>query len=183
MVHGGAGGVGSAAIQIALGKGARVIGTDFGPKRRRFCQDLGAHLAVDPEVEDLVAAVNDFTAGRGADVVIDTVGGDLFDDSRRCVAFEGRIVVVGFTSGRIPQLQVNRLILRNFTVMGINAMAYQLDYPQIHGRVRQNVIDMCLREEISPAIHCEAKLDELPALFVQLDHGEVLGKAVIKPAP
>jgi NADPH2:quinone reductase len=94
-----------------------------------------------------------------------------------------RIVVVGFTSGRIPELQVNRLILRNFTVMGVNAMSYLLEYPHIHGHVRQEVIDMCLRGQVSPAIHGEFKLDELPAVFEQLDRGEVLGKALIRPGP
>ena len=103
LVHAGAGGVGSAAIQLGKAAGARVIATAGGRRRSQVCRDLGADLVVDYIAEDFVAVVKEVTEGHGADVVYDPVGGDVFDKSRRCIAFEGRLVVVGFTSGRIPR--------------------------------------------------------------------------------
>ena len=101
LVHAGAGGVGSAAIQLAKAAGARVIATAGGPEKVRLCRDLGADAAVDYRADDFVAATLDLTDGRGADVIYDSVGGDTFDRSRRCIAFEGRLVVVGFAGGRV----------------------------------------------------------------------------------
>ncbi|WP_207956270.1 NADPH:quinone oxidoreductase family protein [Rubrobacter marinus] len=89
LVHAGAGGVGSAAIQVARAAGARVISTSGGPEKVRVCEDLGAELSLDYREDDFVDAVKEATGGRGADVIFDPVGGDVFDRSRRCVAFEG----------------------------------------------------------------------------------------------
>src|SRR5215212_10149471 len=101
LVHAGAGGVGSAAIQIAKAAGARVIATAGGPEKVEVCEKLGAEVAVNYKEENFVDVVKEATEGRGVDVIFDPVGGEVFDLSRRCVAFEGRIVVVGFTSGSI----------------------------------------------------------------------------------
>ncbi|MEA2670146.1 MAG: NADPH:quinone reductase, partial [Chloroflexota bacterium] len=94
LVHGGAGGVGSAAIQLGCAAGARVIATASGAERAAVCRRLGADIAVDNAAADFVEVVKEVTRGRGADVVYDPVGGDVFDRSRRCVAFEGRILVI-----------------------------------------------------------------------------------------
>src|SRR5438876_4058680 len=100
LVHAGAGGVGSAAIQLGLAAGARVVATAGGPEKVEVCRKLGAHLALDYREHDFVDAVKEFTDGRGADVIYDPVGGDTYDRSTKCVAFEGRILIIGFTSGR-----------------------------------------------------------------------------------
>jgi NADPH:quinone reductase-like Zn-dependent oxidoreductase len=124
VVNGGAGDVGSAAIQLARAAGARVLADDLGESRAQLCLDFGAHVAVDVADEDLTAAIREFSDGKGADIVVDSVGGEAFVACRRAMASEGRLVVVGFTSGTIPQLKVNQLIFGNYTVMGVNAVFY-----------------------------------------------------------
>src|SRR5215203_552272 len=103
LVHAGAGGVGSAAIQMAKAAGERVIATAGGSEKVGVCKELGAEIAVDYREENFIEVVKEATEGRGADVIFDPVGGDVFDGSRRCVAFEGRIVVIGFAGGRIAE--------------------------------------------------------------------------------
>jgi NADPH2:quinone reductase len=179
LVHGAAGGVGSAAVQLARAQGARVIATEVGPNRVALCERLGAERVIDPTTEPLVAAVMEATEGHGADIVIDTVGGDLFDDSRRCIAFEGRIVVVGFTSGRIPELRVNQLILRNFTVMGVNALIYANDYPDLNRWTREAVIALRMSCAIAPVIDGVSPFEDVPEVFARLAAGEVIGKAIV----
>src|SRR2546423_13960322 len=117
LVHAAAGGVGSAAIQLGKAAGARVIATAGGADKARVARELGADVAVDYKAEDFVAAVKAATDGRGADVVYDPVGGDVFDRSTKCIAFEGRIVVVGFASGQIPQARANHLLVKNYAVL------------------------------------------------------------------
>ncbi len=181
VVAGAAGGVGSAAVQVARAAGARVVAADRGDRRLDFCRALGADAVVDAEnPKDVTAAVAEFTDGGGADVVMDMVGGDLFDESRRFVSFEGRVVVVGFMSGRIAELRTNHLILRNFTVMGVNAMTYLEGHPAIHREARERVVELLEQGEIAPVIHAEYQLTQALAALGDLVGGEVLGKAVIR---
>jgi NADPH2:quinone reductase len=180
LVHGGAGGVGTATIQIASAALGRVIATDLGPDRAALCRQAGAQRVVDMTEESLLDAVEEFSEGHGADVVIDVVGGDAFHDSRRCIAFEGRIVVVGFMSGHIPELKVNQLILRNFAVLGVNAMTYLWEHPDLHRAARQRVVELCASGALAPVIHAEYQPDELWDVLDQLDQRLIQGKAVIR---
>src|SRR6478735_10426826 len=100
LVHAGAGGVGTAAIQLGKAAGARVIATAGGKHKTEVCTQLGADHVIDYRAGDFVDAVKEFTGGRGADVIYDPVGGDTYDRSTKCVAFEGRILIIGFTGGR-----------------------------------------------------------------------------------
>ena len=102
LVHAAAGGVGSAAVQLGKAAGARVIGVVGGPAKASVAADLGADIVIDRRADDFVAAVKDATGGRGADVIYDPVGGDAFARSTKCIAFEGRLLVIGFASGDIP---------------------------------------------------------------------------------
>jgi NADPH2:quinone reductase len=120
LVHAGAGGVGSAAIQIARAAGARVVATAGGPEKVGVCKELGADIAIDYREENFVEVVKEATEGRGADVIFDPVGGDVFDGSRRCVAFEGRIVVIGFAGGRIAEAPTNHVLVKNYSVVGMH---------------------------------------------------------------
>ena len=120
LVHGAAGGVGTAAIQVARAAGAgTVIAIAGGERKRDVALGAGADLAFDTEA-DWVAAVRAATGGRGADVVVDPVGGDAFAGSVRCMAPEGRLLVVGFAAGTIPTIEANRLLLRSIDVVGVN---------------------------------------------------------------
>src|SRR5215218_5775164 len=118
LVHAGAGGVGSAAIQLSKAAGARVIATAGDPEKVGVCKRLGAEIAVDYREENFVEVVKEATDGRGADVIFDSVGGDVFDGSRRCVAFEGRILIIVFAGGRIAEAPTNHLLVKNYSVLG-----------------------------------------------------------------
>jgi NADPH2:quinone reductase len=119
LVHGAAGGVGTAAVQVAKAVGAHVIGVARGQHKRQVALQAGADDVLEAD-EDWVAGVRELTDGRGADIVFDPVGGDRFDQSLRCTAPEGRLLVVGFAEGRIPQVPVNKLLLRHLDVVGVN---------------------------------------------------------------
>jgi NADPH2:quinone reductase len=120
LVHAGVGGVGSAAVQLGKAAGAMVIATAGGPAKKQVLADLGADVAVDYLAEDFVEVVKAVTDGQGADVVYDPVGGDTFDRSRHAVAWDGRLLVIGFTSGRIPTAPANHVLLKNYSVVGVH---------------------------------------------------------------
>lgn len=118
LVHGAGGGLGTATVAVAKALGAHVVGTASSPEKAEAARASGADVVVDPGADDWAAQVREATGGAGIDVVIDPVGGDRFDDTVRLLRPEGRLVVVGFTGGAIPSIKVNRLLLRNATVMG-----------------------------------------------------------------
>src|SRR5205814_2509875 len=120
LVHAGAGGVGSAAIQLGKAAGATVIATAGSDEKTAVCTSLGADHAINYKTHDFAEDVKTITGGRGADVVFDPVGGDVFDRSTKCIAFEGRIVVIGFTSGRIPQAVASHVLVKNYSVVGLH---------------------------------------------------------------
>ena len=97
-----------------------MIATAGGDDKVALCRELGAELAVDYRTDDFVARVKDHTDGHGVDVVYDPVGGDVFDGSRRCVAWDGRILVIGFASGRVPDIPANHVLVKNYSVVGVH---------------------------------------------------------------
>ncbi|MFD7730291.1 NADPH:quinone oxidoreductase family protein [Kitasatospora phosalacinea] len=120
LVHAAAGGVGSAAVQLGKAAGAFVIGVVGGPEKAAVARELGADVVVDRRAGDFVAAVGEATGGRGADVVFDPVGGPAFTGSTKCVAFEGRIVLVGFASGEIPAPPLGHALVKNYSLLGLH---------------------------------------------------------------
>ena len=181
VVHGAAGGVGAAAVQLAKAAGATVIGVDLGADRAKSCLAMGADVALDAtDPGALTGAVREHTGGHGADVVLDMVGGDLFEAARRFVAHEGRIVVVGFTSGTIPQVRVNQLLLRSFAVLGVNALTVLEKYPAVHGEARRAVIDLLGRGAIAPPVAEVRPLAGLVELLGALAARTITGKAVVR---
>ena len=130
LVHGTAGGVGLAAVEVGRAMGATVIATAGGPDKLAFAQPHGANHLIDYSREDIRARVKALTADRGADVVFDLVGGDAFDASLRCINWDGRIVVVGFAGGRIPQVPANILLVKNIAVIGLYWGAYRKREPR-----------------------------------------------------
>jgi NADPH2:quinone reductase len=179
LVLGGAGGVGSAAIQLALAAGARVITTALGAARREACHRLGAQVVVEPTEEDVVGAVEAATEGAGADVIIDPVGGEAFDDVRRCVAFEGRVVIVGFVGGSIPSLRTNQLVLRNFAALGVNNGLYMARRPEVHRAARLDCLALAAAGGIDPLIAGRWPFDRAPEALQALAQGNLVGKAVV----
>ena len=182
LVHAGAGGVGSAAIQIARAAGARVISTAGGAEKVGICRKLGAEIAVDYEQENFVDAVEEATEGRGADVVFDPVGGDVFDLSRRCVAFEGRIVVVGFTGGRIAEAPTNRLLVKNYSVVGLHWGLYNKKIPEFITETHDALIQLYEEGKIDPLIFEIVPFEEVPQKLELLSTRKTYGKLVTKPS-
>lgn len=182
LIHAGAGGVGSAAIQLAKARGARVIATAGGSEKVAVCRSLGADLAIDYTAEDFVEPVKDFTAGRGADVIFDPVGGDVFDRSRKCIAFEGRIVVIGFTSGRIPEMPTNHLLVKNYTVMGLHWGLYEQHRPELYVDAHLELLGLYARGAIAPLVSAELPFEALPEAMARLARRETVGKIVLRTA-
>jgi NADPH2:quinone reductase len=119
LVHAAAGGVGLAAVEIGKALGARVIGTAGGPEKCAVAKEHGADDVFDYKTEDIRKTVKALTDGVGADVIFDPVGGDVFDASLRCIAWEGRLLVIGFASGRIPELKAGIVLVKNISVVGV----------------------------------------------------------------
>lgn len=179
LVHAAAGGVGSAAVQLGKAAGATVIAAVGSPEKVAVAEKLGADFAIDYRTQDLVAEVKSITKGHGADIVFDPVGGDAFDRASRCIAFEGRLVVVGFTSGQIPQARTNYLLVKNYSVVGLHWGLY--------AQVRPDLVDECGREllrlyeegRISPLISRRVSLAHAAEALADVAAGRTTGKSVI----
>jgi NADPH2:quinone reductase len=181
LVHAGAGGVGSAAIQLAKAAGAKVIATAGGQRKTEVCTQLGADHVVDYTTEDFVPVVKEVTGGHGADIVYDPVGGDVFDKSRKCIAFEGRLVVVGFTSGRIPEAPANHLLVKNYSVVGLHWGLYRKHDPAIFGMVHEQLVRLYEEGHIDPLVGQTLPLDQAPAALKALADRGTVGKVVLVP--
>ena len=181
LVHAGAGGVGTAAIQLGLAAGARVIATAGGPDKVQVCKDLGADVVVDYNAEDFVEIVKDVTDGRGADVIYDSVGGDVFDKSRRCIAFEGRIVVVGFAGGRIADAPTNHALVKNYAIVGLHWGLYRKHEPSIIPATHHALVQLWEQGLIDPLIGAELPLSEAPQALTSLGDRGTVGKVVLLP--
>jgi NADPH2:quinone reductase len=179
LVHGGAGGVGTAAIQLAKAAGARVIATAGSDAKVAVCHEIGADLAVNYNAEDFVDTVKKATDGRGADVVYDPVGGDVFDRSTKCIAFEGRIVVVGFTSGRMPTLATNHMLIKNYAVVGLHWGLYRQRAPQLIAECTKTLLQLYAEGKIRPHEGRQAPLADAVALLEEVASRRTTGKAIL----
>ncbi|MGY1633686.1 NADPH:quinone oxidoreductase family protein [Geodermatophilus sp. SYSU D01186] len=181
LVHAGAGGVGSAAIQLGKAAGAKVIATAGGARKVEVCRELGADHVVDYTGEDFVAVVKEVTGGHGADVVYDPVGGDVFDRSRKCIAFEGRLVVVGFTSGRIPEAPANHALVKNYSVVGLHWGLYRTQEPSLIASTHQALTELVQSGQVDPLLGDVLPLDQAPQALARLADRGTVGKVVLVP--
>jgi len=181
LVHAGAGGVGTAAIQLGKAAGAKVIATAGGERKTQVCRDLGADHVIDYTAEDFVPLVKEITGGHGADVVYDPVGGDVFDRSRKCIAFEGRLVVVGFTSGTIPQAPANHALVKNYSVVGLHWGLYRRYEPSLIKTVHQELCRLFDEGAIAPLVGETLPLAELPRAMAAIADRSTVGKVVLRP--
>ncbi len=181
LVHAGAGGVGTAAIQLGKAAGAKVIATAGGERKVEVCRELGADHVVDYTTEDFVPIVKEVTGGHGADIVYDPVGGDVFDRSRRCVAFEGRLVVVGFTSGRIPDAPANHVLVKNYSVVGLHWGLYRTHDPALFGMVHEELSRLYDEGHIDPLVSQALPLDQALQGMQALADRNTVGKVVLVP--
>jgi NADPH2:quinone reductase len=180
LVHAGAGGTGSATIELAVAAGARVLATAGGPAKVARCVELGAEDAFDYRSGDFVEWVEAATGGRGADVIVDPVGGDVFDRSRRCVAWEGRIVVVGFAGGRVADAATNHLMVKNYAVTGLHWGSYRMHQPALVQHCHGELLALLAAGQIHPAVSAVRAFADVPAALTDLTGRATTGKVVIR---
>jgi NADPH2:quinone reductase len=181
LVHAAAGGVGSAAVQLGKALGARVIGTAGGADKCAVARAMGADDVVDYATEDLVTRVKELTDGRGADVIYDPIGGDVFDASRRLVAFEGRILVIGFVAGRFAEAPTNHVLIKNYAVVGVHWAFYRRVAPEWIPRWQGRLNDLWAERKIAPLVGAELPLREAPEALRRLGSRGTTGKVVLVP--
>lgn len=179
LVHAGAGGAGSAAIQLGRAAEARVIATAGGPEKAEVCRRLGADVVVDYTAEDFVPVVKEATDGRGADVIYDPVGGEVFDRSRRCVAFEGRLLVVGFAGGRIPEVAAGHVLVKNYSVVGVHYGLYPTQDPAYVRHAHEEIVRLWRAGQVAPLIGGTVPLAEVPQALERLAGRGSTGKLVV----
>lgn len=181
LVHAAAGGVGLAAVQIGKALGMRVFGTAGGAEKLQIVRDAGAEIAIDYRDEDFVEVVSEATDGKGADVIYESVGGDVFDRSLKCIAWNGRLLVIGFAGGTIPQLAVNRVLLKNIAVVGLHWAPYGEHEPDKVRETFRALFEMYEDGRIRPRIHDTLPLEKAPEALRELSGRRVVGKIVLEP--
>jgi NADPH2:quinone reductase len=177
LVHGAAGGVGTAVVQLAAALGHRVIAVVSTDAKAEVARRAGAGDTV--LVEGFKDAVKELTGGRGVDIVVDPVGGDRFTDSLRCLAPTGRLLVVGFTAGDIPTVKVNRLLLNNIDVVGVGWGAYVLPRPGYARREWEEMLPHLRSGALDPMIAETFPFDGAATALQRIDDREVTGKIVL----
>jgi NADPH2:quinone reductase len=130
LIHSAGGGVGLAAVQVARALGAaKIIATVGSDDKRALVREHGADVVVNYQTEDFVEVVKRETGGRGADVIYDPVGGEIGERSTKCIAFEGRLVLIGFTSGKFSNFVSNHILVKNYSVVGLHWGSYRHNNP------------------------------------------------------
>ncbi|OBI81154.1 NADPH:quinone oxidoreductase family protein [Mycobacterium sp. E740] len=179
LVLGSAGGVGTAAVQIAKALGAKVIAMVHRPQGVEFVESLGADVVL-PLTDGWLEAVKEATDGRGVDLVVDPVGGEAFDDAIRALAVEGRLLVIGFAAGGIPTVKVNRLLLRNVSVIGVGYGEYVNRKPGSQAVFEFGVAQL-VKAGLRPPPPVRFPLSRGAEALQALADGAVLGKVVLEP--
>ncbi|MFC4612611.1 NADPH:quinone oxidoreductase family protein [Streptomyces maoxianensis] len=181
LVHAAAGGVGSAAVQLGKAAGARVIGVVGGGDKARAARELGCDVVVDRREDDIVAAVKEATGGRGADVVYDPVGGDAYAKSVKCIAFEGRIVIVGFASGAIPTPGLNHALVKNYSIVGLHWGLYnQMDPAAVRG-CHEELTKLAAEGVVKPLISGRVAMKDAADAVQRVADGTTTGRLVVIP--
>lgn len=181
LVHAAAGGVGSAAVQLGKAAGATVIGVVGGPDKAKVARDLGADIVVDRHSEDFVAVVKEATGGRGANVVYDPVGGEAYAKSTKCIAFEGRIVVVGFTSGTVPSPGLNHALVKNYAILGLHWGLYNTHDPVAVRHAHDELTRLAAAGTVKPFVSERVAFDGAADAVQRVADGVTTGRLVVLP--
>ena len=179
LVLGAAGGVGTAAIQIAKAVGARVIAAASTDEKCALCKSLGADATINYSTEDLREAIKAATGGRGPDVVYDPVGGDFAEPAFRSIAWRGRYLVVGFASGPIPALPLNLPLLKGASLVGVFWGEFAKREPKANAAMMGELVQWYAQGRIKPVIDRTMPMAELPAAFARMGSRGVQGKLVL----
>ncbi|MFC9840810.1 NADPH:quinone oxidoreductase family protein [Rhodococcus sp. NPDC127530] len=181
LVHAAAGGVGSAAVQLGKAAGAKVIGVVGGADKVEYCRRLGADLVIDRHTDDFVPLVKEFTGGRGADVVYDPVGGDAYAKSTKCIAFEGRILIIGFAGGTIPTPGLNHALIKNYSIIGLHWGLYKQYNQQAIADCHEELTRLADSGAIKPLISERLSLADVADGLGRLGDGSTVGRLVFQP--
>jgi NADPH2:quinone reductase len=181
LVHAAAGGVGLSAVQIGKALGARVIATAGNSEKLEIARSAGADVLIDYRASDFVSRVMEETDGRGADVIYDSVGGETTDRSLKCIAWNGRLLVIGFASGEIPEVKLNRILLKNIAIVGLHWSAYPEREPERIDDCFEGLFGMAARREIDPLVSARYPLEEAGVALDALAGRRTVGKIVLAP--
>lgn len=179
LVLGAAGGVGTAAIQIAKAAGARVIAAASSDEKTAFCRELGADDTINYTRENIREQIKALTGGKGPDVVYDPVGGDLAEPVFRSIGWRGRYLVIGFAQGAIPALPLNLALLKGASLVGVFWGDFARREPKASARALQELLRWHAEGRIKPVIDRQLPMRELPAAFARMGSREVRGKVVL----
>ncbi len=182
LVHAAAGGVGSAAVQLGKAAGATVIGVAGGADKAAVARDLGCDVVIDRREQDVVAAVKEATGGRGADVIFDPVGGDAYTQSARTVAFEGRIVIVGFASGTIPSPGLNHALIKNYAILGLHWGLYNTRDPELVRHCHEQLTGLAAKGAIKPLVSERLPLAGAADAVQRVADGVTTGRVTVLPS-
>jgi NADPH:quinone reductase len=178
VVTAAASGVGSAAVQLSVAAGAFVIAIVSGPEKAAAAAGIGADVVVDRSAADVIAEVK-AAAPRGADIVFENVGGDAYTQATKYIAFEGRIIVVGFAGGAIPKPALNHAMVKNYTIAGLHWALYQQHRPDLVRVAQASIFEMAAVGTLDPMISTSVSLEGVPKALEDLAHGRTTGKTVI----
>jgi NADPH2:quinone reductase len=181
LVHAAAGGVGLSAVQIGKALGARVIATAGGQEKLEIAKRAGADVLIDYREEDFVPRVLEETDGRGADVIYDSVGGDTTGRSLKCINWNGRLLVIGFASGTIPEIKMNRVLLKNISLVGLHWSAYPEREPERIDECMEGLFEMAAAGRIEPLVSIRHPLEEAGDALAALASRKTVGKVVLVP--
>ncbi|MFE4549525.1 NADPH:quinone oxidoreductase family protein [Streptomyces sp. NPDC056785] len=182
LVHAAAGGVGSAAVQLGKAAGATVIGVVGGAGKAAVARELGCDVVVDRRAEDVIAAVKEATGGRGADVIYDPVGGEAYTQSTKVVAFEGRIVVVGFAGGTIPAPALNHALVKNYSILGLHWGLYNTKNPKLIQHCHEQLTELAARGAVKPLVSERVPLAGAAAAVQRVADGLTTGRIAVLPS-
>lgn len=180
LVTGAGGGVGTAAVQLGVALGARVIAAAGSREKLAAATSCGAHATIDYTSENLADRVKALTDGAGADVIYDVVGGDIFDACLRSIAWNGRLLVIGFASGRIPHIPANRLLLKGCSALGVFWGAFAARDPASNRLNFDRLLDMYVRGEVRPRIGATYAFEDAATAIADLEARRIVGKALIR---
>lgn len=183
LINGAAGGVGIATIQVAKALGATVVASVSSEAKAKLAKEMGADHVVRTDVPNLRDAFRDQVLAavgkRGIDIIVDPVGGDVFDASLRVIAWSGRLIVVGFAEGRIPEVKAGHLLVKNIALLGLQYSAYRDRHPEKVRRVQQELFDWYSAGKIKPHVMAAYPLAQYQDALRAVRDRKVVGKIVI----
>ncbi|WP_277454382.1 NADPH:quinone oxidoreductase family protein [Janibacter sp. DB-40] len=182
LVHAASGGVGSAAVQLGKAAGARVIGVVGGRDKVDIAARMGCDVVIDRKAEDIITRVKEITDGHGADVVYDPVGGSAYTASTKCIAFEGRIIVVGFASGQVPEPRLNHAMVKNYTILGLHWSLYEQHEPQLVQECHAELVRLADAGLVEPLVTERFDFADTPAALTRIAGGSSTGRIVVEHA-